>query len=332
MKVLTILEHRSPQIGSYRLLWPFLDKFKHVCDYKIMLLPDLREKIDRGYTSIDLQRNYKPDVIICYGNFAKEVLAGYFTKMPCAKTVVIVDFHGHERNNPGIMEAYKFNGFDIMFMRGVYSRDYKSTIPMVWVPFSASEKEFYPDSSVKKVNLIGFAGVTGPSVYSTRKKAISRLKHTKLLRICPKNECSKGNAAKNSGYPRFLRSHVACLTSTELYHWPPTPRAKTFEIMASGTVLLSPWFPGMEEMLGNDGEHYVKYDKNCSDVVKKAREIIKNPVRTKAIGENGYKVFLQKHTDSIRIKEFYSHLVRLVEGKPIKRKYGWENAVRKSDA
>jgi len=77
-------------------------------------------------------------------------------------------------------------------------------------------------------------------------------------------------------------------------------------------------------MLGEDGVHYVKYKEDCSDIISKAKEIIKNPERTSFIAKNGLEVFLKKHTDSIRIKEFYDHLVRLVEGKPIKRNYEWE--------
>lgn len=324
MRVLVILEYLTSYRGSDRILGPFMLQMEPLCNFSYIVLPDLRKKIESGYTSQDLQKDYKPDVIICYGNFAKEVFSGYFTKMSCAKTVVIVDFHSHTNNNPGIMEKFKENGFSIMFMRGVYDVKYKSTIPMIWVPFCANEKEFYPDNSVTRVNQIGFAGVTGPSVYSTRKKAIKLLKKAKLLRVCAKSQCSKGHKERNKGYPAFLRSNVACLTSTELYNWPPTPRAKTFEIMGSGTVLLTPYFFGMEEMLGKDGIHYVQYNKNCSDVVKKAREIINNPARAKTIAENGYKMFLKKHTDRIRIREFYEHLVRLVEGKPIKKRYEWE--------
>lgn len=326
LRVLPIFEYLYRQRGNDRIIVDFMKLMEPLCSsFNVMLLLDLRVKIEKGYTSVDLQRDYKPDVVILYGDLSKEVFGGYFTKMSCVKTVVVTDFHSHVvYDSPGIMEKYKENGFDIMFRRGISDLNYRSAIPMVWVPFCASEKEFYPDDSINRINLIGFAGMTSPLVYVTRRKAIKLLKKAKLLRVCPKGECSKKMVKKNKGYPAFLRSHVACLTSTDYYIGPPTPRAKTFEIMGSGTVLLTPYFWGMEELLGKDGEHYVKYDESCSDVVRKAREIVNNPARTKVIAANGHKVFLEKHTNSIRIKEFYAHLVRLVEGKPIERRYECE--------
>jgi len=246
----------------------------------------------------------------------------WFKELKGAKAIVIVDFHAHISNNPDIMDRYKQNKFDLIIMRGAYDKNYKTPIPMIWIPFSADEEVFYP--GLKVINKIGFAGTISPSVYTTRKKAIKILTKVGLLKRCDKNTCNKGNKKNNKGYPIFLRSIIAGLTSTELYDWPSTPRAKTFEIIGSGTVLLSTYFLGMEEMLGEDGIHYVKYKEDCSDIVSKAKEIIKNPERTSFIAKNGLEVFLKKHTDSIRIKEFYDHLVRLVEGKPIERNYEWE--------
>jgi len=322
MKVLVLYEHLRLERGNTRHMNGFMGQMEPLCSsFNEVLLPRLREKIEKGYTSVDLQKEFKPDVVVVYGNFMKEICTGYFTKMSCAKTVVMVDFQGYLKKNPGIIEKYRKNGFDVIFRRGVSYGSYKPTIPIIWVPFSANENEFYPDNTINRINLIGFAGMVSPSVYVTRRKAIKLLTKAKLLRICHRSICNKGIAKKNKGYPGFLRGHVACLTSTDFYSWPPTPRAKTFEIMGSGTVLLTPYFLGMKEMLGNDGEHYVKYDLSCNDVVKKAREIINDPSRTKAIAKNGYKIFLRRHTDRIRIKEFYGHLARLVEGKPIERRY-----------
>jgi hypothetical protein len=320
MRVLVLYEYLKPERGNYRLIGGFMKQMRPLCDsFSEVLLSDLRKKIQKGYTCIDLQKDYKPNVIICYGNFATEVFNGYFTKMPCAKTVVITDFHGHTNNNQGIMKKYAENGFDIMFMRGVYDKKYKSTIPMIWLPFSANEKEFYPDNSIRRQNIIGFAGMVTPSVYVVRRNAIKLLKKAKLLKVCDKNTCNKGDKKKNVGYPLFLRSVSSCLTSTDLYDWPPTPRAKTFEIMGSKTVLLTPPFEQVEKMIGKSGRDYVGFKMNCSDIIKQARKIVNEPIWARTIAKNGYKIFLEKHTDRIRIKEFYRHLQRLVSGKSIER-------------
>ena len=298
-------------------------QMKPLCSwYGELLLSKLRKRISNGYTSTDLWKDYKPDVVVCYGNFAKEVFNDFFVGLSCAKTVVITDFHGHTGNNPGIMKAYLKNKFDIMFMRGVYDNSYKSTIPMVWVPFSASDNTFYPDDSITRSNMIGFAGMVSPSVYVVRRKALGLLKKAGLLKVCSKNMCNKGDRKKNKGYPLFLRSMVACLTSTDLYDWPPTPRAKTFEIMGSKTVLLTPYFEKIEKMIGRDEVNYVRFKRDCSDVVRKARKILNEPEWAKTVARNGYEMFLKKHTDIVRIKEFYTHLVRLVCGKSIQRR--WE--------
>lgn len=317
MKVLFLVEHDRPKRGNYRLLNPFMRKMSAYCDFEEIVLPDLLEKVEKGYTEKDLYNDYKPDATIVYGNFAPLVDKFWFKNLQGAKIIVIVDFLGHTSNNPGIMERYKQNGFDMMIMRGVYDKNYKSTIPMVWVPFSADEDVFYP-KKVKKKRIVGFAGMTGPK-YITRRKAIRELERYNLIERCPRTLCNKGDPKKNRGYVNWFRTHIANLTSTDL---PKTPRAKTFEIMGAGSVVLTSPFYNMKALLGKPGEGYVVYKPDCSDVVKKAKELIDNPAKAKAIARRGHEIFLEKHTDEIRIKEFYDHIVRLVEGRPIERPWG----------
>jgi hypothetical protein len=187
---------------------------------------------------------------------------------------------------------------------------------MVWLPFSADPKEFHPDSSIKRKNVVGFAGAsTWP--YFQRIMSIERLNKAGLLLTCG-DKCFNSPLVE---YPKFVRSTTAALTSTDAPNWRNSVIGKAFEIIASGTVLLTPNSDFLY-ILGKHGEHFWKCNYGCTNIVERAREILNNKKLQKEISKNALKMFLNNHTTDIRTNEFLTNIKRLLKGKPLKRKWG----------
>lgn len=254
-------------------------------------------------TAEELYESYRPDIMMIH--FHGRHLNGYFKKVPCAKVMVAVDSY-----KDGVRAWYKSNDFDLIVQRGTYNTDWFKGFPMVWLPFSADHKRFVPDPSVTRHDMVGFAGNWESPIYIWRRRALQKLEEAGLL-IWPDGMLSP------ELYEKFLRTVVMGLTSTEI----STPHAKVFEMMASGTIVLTSSFIGETELFGTE-KCYVKYEETCADIVEKATEVLNDKDLTKEIAVNAYKVFIQKHTDSCRLHELHVHLRNLMSGKPVEKVWG----------
>ncbi len=328
MRVLSLFEKSSGIKTTGRHWWRLLPRLAPLCDdYTQLTYSDV---LARGpkYGGSDLMAEYSPDVIIIYGHATG--IVPHLRGIHCAKVAIVTDFC-YLLPNKTLMNEYVECGIDIMFQRGTYDPDLDYPVPQVYWPFSANPEEFYPGNGVRQ-NKIGFAGSLGNPVYDQRRIAGTALSRAGLFSVC--KGCHKG-ADPHGIYPEFLRRRVAGLTSTQMDHipsirpgdpkpadLPPTPRAKTFEMMASGTAVLTPPFYAQGNIFSEAREICFWYKRDCSDVVRVAQEILNDTDRTREVALAGYDHFLEYHTDGIRIKELYSHLVRLVEGKPIERRWG----------
>ncbi len=247
---------------------------------------------------LEVYEKYKPDIVIGYTSYG--FARNFFSKFPCKKVMIETDFY--KRIND--LDWYRENKFDLIIQRGSYDPTIEFEIPMVYLPFSADEKEFFPLARWKqRKNIVGFAGSRNSPIYADRRNAIEKLSKANLLKL-------EGTRIK--GYPKFIRSVKMFLTSTEI----DSAHGKTFETLASGTVLLTPPFSLQEELFGPPSFGCVVYKKDGSDIVKKVRELRKNTNLAKDIAENGYKIFLEKHTHSHRIKELKFHLSNLLSERP----------------
>ena len=162
----------------------------------------------------------------------------------------------------------------------------------VWLPFSASHKEFYPQDF--KLSCIGFVGNCMSPQYTERRKAIHYLDGEGLIVY---NRGHRGLIRHN--YPRFLRLFQSILCSAEF----DSPFGKLFEIMASGSLPLIPEFSGKELLFWEDT--MIHYKKDCSDIEDKARLILNDHDMRNEMTKKSYDNFRELHTDDIRIKELY---------------------------
>jgi len=240
----------------------------------------------------DLYEKYKPDVIMCHSQH--DLLNGFFKNLPCLKIIIAVDFWKIIEKNR--FDFYENNDFDVIFYRGYIPEKYriKLGIPTIWLPWSADTSEFYPienfDNKIKKV---GFAG-TCTNTYKIRKKAIEVLYKSNLL---------KDHGRVLSEYPEILRKYVCMLSSAEKN----SIHAKTFEIMASGSIPLINSLNENEKTLFKT-DCYITYNEDMTDIVKNTRKVLFNRELAIEMSKNARNEIEEKHTDNIRIKQLYKHI------------------------
>jgi len=306
MKVLSILPtFKDETAHNYRINIGFINKLSTLCDYYGIKAYN-KDSLVR--TAKELYEKYKPDAILLLAH--SNMLDGYLKDIPCLKVMIAVDYYKIVERNK--FYWYENNQFDIVIQRHIYDIElFNKHIggPCIWVPYAANKEEFYPTEW--KLPKIGFTGTTSDAKYPQRGKALKLLKSEDLI--------NDGGKIVGMKYAPFLRSHRGMLTSTRLGNsGKRTPFAKAFEIIASGSVLLSP--PMDYEIIPKDC--YVEYKDDCSDVVEKAKWIINNKEEFEVISNNGYEEFKKNHTDTIRIKELYNSIERALEGKELIKKWG----------
>lgn len=306
MKLLLLFP--SPRFGiSRRLNAGFIEKlanFQDVTECRIFELAGLKQEL--SLTKETLPQYCKRngiDIFICYNKVGRSPF-NQIAKLSCAKVAIDVDFY---KAMEGKSKVYERGKFDLVIQRGAFHQKLRPNVPMVWLPFSADENEFFPINSKRKKR-IGFAGSMDSFVYNQRKIAVRKLQNARLIEVC-KN-------CKHNRYPVFLRSVMAALNSSEI----DTPYGKVFEIIASGTALLTPPFYGQDILFTSDC--FMFYKPDCSDIEIKARRLLKNNDRRKEMVKKSYKIYKERHTDEKRLQELYKHLRNLLDGKPIEKPWG----------
>lgn len=311
-----VISHLPETKFSSRQHLGFLSRLKEYCE-SYQYVPGAVLVANAGEIKMDalsLYKKYRPDVIVLYDSHAprgRDSIFGrtYFKNLPCKKVVIEVDFYKKFND----LSWYSDNKFDLVIQRGFYeAKSFADlTVPSVWLPFSADEKEFFPGKAMsQRYNIVGFAGTFKAPVYTTRRKAMDLLKNEKLLRHCAICRTAEGS---RSFYPPFLRKVVTALST----NYKRSPAGKTFEIMASKTVLLTTEIADEIALFG-DNECYVEYREDCLDVVDRADLILDNLDWAEEVAMNGYNAFKRWHTHSIRISQLYSYLKDLLDGKEIR--------------
>jgi hypothetical protein len=305
MRIISILPEHDPNTKiNYRINIGFINKLSTLSEYHGIQAYNNKNIL---YSAKELYNKYKPDAILLLAH--SNILDGYLKNIPCLKVMIAVDYRKIERDNK--FYWYDNNQFNLVIQRGAYNiKSFQKNIGIssVWVPYSADEKEFYP--SISKVNKIGFTGTTSNTSYAQRRKALQLLEKENLV-----NNTGRLNG---EGYSTFLRIHRGMLTDTQTMDGRRSPHAKMFEILASGSVCLTPEFD--YNFLSKDC--YVKYKDDCSNIIDKAKWILTNETECDTISRNAYNEFLNYHTDTIRIKEVYEHINNMLKGKSLEKKWG----------
>lgn len=308
MRVVLITK-RDKNTTSQRLNEDFLKRLDEFENVKLISVEAyIHSKQEILITPEEVLKEYKPDVVICHAH--SQVLDGYFKEFKNQlKIMIAVDFWKIIQQNK--LDWYYNNNFDLTIHRHILPSIKKVDTETIWLPYSASDKEFYPQDL--KLPYIGFAGNCMSPQYKERRIAIHCLDGDGLLVY---NRRNKGIIRYKDNYSRFLRSFKSILCSSEF----DSPFGKLFEIMASGSIPLIPEFSGKELLFWKDT--MVHYKKDCSDVVEKAKTILNDEDLRKQIAHKSYKNFKKLHTDDIRIKELHEIIKSKYNGKEVPKRWG----------
>lgn len=219
--------------------------------------------------------------------------AGFETSNRIPKVLIDEDSH-YEKDDDWV---YNF-GFGLTFQRH-YSQakrtDWK--VKTKWLPFSVNTKVFMPNPRIKRINKVCFTGsMTG--AYTDRIKAVEQLKEAGLIDVFP----TRVKVGKE--YIKTLQSYSVCLSGASDYD---ICAAKNFEIMASGSILLTNYFSGMEKLF--DTDLVVEYRPDNLSIVVDTLLTMDQEERDNvaAAGINYIKTY---HTDQIRTKQMIEIMER----------------------
>jgi len=259
---------------------------------KKLLMKDIVSKLGIDLIIMDTRSamfdNYFPVAI--YPNHAGKSscwLPEDFREVKTPKICIEEDYH----------YEYTDRWYEEMGIRAIFQKHYsqyirKMVLPVEFFPFSVDTGIFKPQNRQRK-NKICLAGTLIDSIYIYRERAIKELAKEGLVDVY------KGMEMVGGKYVECLNDYVSHLSGASRYNLSP---AKTFEIMASGSVLLTNKFMGIEDML--DEGSYVTYKDDASDVIEKAERILKDKEYVNNINKKAQACIQRRHTHDVRIKEF----------------------------
>lgn len=310
-----------------RIIAGFTQKLSKLCELH-MYGPNEHERnkeiaplqYKKEITSKDLVEHFHPDIILFQIYNRKSM--SWYPKDICNVGVptaliendhypLIEDLAININNVREVIKWYKTSGLSLLIRKHFYEE--KPPINAVWLPPCANEEEFYPNTSIKRENKISFAGsVDTGKYYIIRHNALALLKNNNLT---PKDTGKLGAGA----YPPYLRKYVGALAcgGGPLH----TPLSKTFEIILSGTALMSQWLHGTKELFG-DKQCFFEYKDDCSNVLEVANKILNDNTMVKEVTSNALERVRKYHTDTERIKDLHGILKALIEGKEVPRRWG----------
>jgi len=190
---------------------------------------------------------------------------------------------------------YKEVGINLLLQRH-YSQSIRNWgVKTLWHPFSVDESIFKPNRD--RINKVCFAGsITTP--YPERRKICNILSSERLIDVFESSQKIE------RGYIECLQNYSIHLSTPSIYD---ITAAKNFEIMSSGSVLMTPKFSGIDILFPNNS--YCEIALDGSNVISKAQELLLNQEYRAEVSKNGRECILQRHTNRIRTEELL-HILR----------------------
>lgn len=302
-----------------RIQFDFLVKIKDHCDEFNVYGPKENDNrfspipYNGKLTTKDLINEFKPDILLLQMSEFYKWLPNDFKNTNVAKVTIEHDFwHVLEKFGKGTvsLDWYKENKFDLIIQKSPCLDTEKLTgVPSVMLPFSANDKEFFDDEGKREHQLVFIGNKKGKNKYTIRHKAMHILSDIKLCKII--------GSVKPAIYPEYLRKYTCALSGNDIH----SSLGKTYEIMASGTTLMTNYVNHSKVLFGEE-PCFFEYKDDCSDVEEVAREMLNNLPKRKEYTKRAYHIMHEKHMDKHRIIELRDILQALLEGKEIPRKWG----------
>ena len=260
---------------------------------------------------------YNPHTDVIRGAWLPKDFAGW---NHCPKLILEEDYH-YEVDDIW----YKEMGFDLILQRHYSQSLRQNLVPMMFFPFSVDTSLFNTTSisakhrnmeitlpsNAERLNRIAFVGNDGDKAYIYRFKAIRRLVE---MGIADNYSLAEPNAIRrlDGEYVRLLRSyiaHISCGSTFEIC------AAKNLEIMATGSILFTNKFLGIDKLFPENC--YVSYENDWSDLEVKADKILTDSAFVVETRRNALKCINERHTHEIRIKQLLNIIGDLKCGKSI---------------
>ena len=212
------------------------------------------------------------------------------------------------------VDWYKRVGIDLMLMLHPYDPNILP-VESVWLPPSVSGEQFLVEGiSVTRINRMVFVGGGRYSLnkyYKVRQDAIRVLENKGLI--------DWYGEVGYEEYPRIFKIYRSALSCS----FPPLnfPPIKTFEIMASGTTLLTTSFKYKDILFGNE-RCFFTYNKDCSDIIDIVKYIQHNTEEAGQVAEIALQKVKDNHLFEHRAKELFLILTSLLNHNSIPKKWG----------
>jgi hypothetical protein len=280
----------------------------HICNPELTPI-QYRQDMD----IYELCNQLNPDYIICntksrmfmhYSPHKKEAEGLWlpiqfpaFNRIP--KIMIEEDYH-YEIDD----SWYKDQGFNLILQRHYGSSLRPHTVPVKWFPFSVDTDIFKPNDDPNHVRIekICMAGSVN-GAYPERQVICDILRRKHLAEIFDRKQMI------GDKYIKCLQDYIAHISGCSQYKITP---AKMFEIMASGSVMLTNYNEDLKLLF--DDNSYVLYrtDLSRSDniIAELARQIINDKAYRTLIANNALKCIKERHTHFHRNEE----LKRILEG------------------
>ena len=214
-----------------------------------------------------------------------------FAENKTCKVVIEEDYHYEEDDS-----WHKGIGARMVLQRHFSQSIRGHKCPVRFFPFSVDTSVFKP-GKIDRVNTIAMVGSTADPVYKHRVNACKELsKHGLATTWGDKTVTGDAYILNLQSYT----SHISCSSTYDI-----TP-AKMFEIMASGSVLFTNRFCGIDSVF--DQGTYVDFSTDMSDVVEKGKRILDDSDFRSKIVNNAMKCIYARHTNDIRCKELIRHI------------------------
>jgi len=327
MKILyvTLINKENALARNRHQLIHFVDKLGRMTDlYVYNRYGDMFQNatnIYNHYTQIkDAIDDIKPDILFCYRS--KRML-----NEPPIKDIPVI-FMEQEYplwRTPDLIENIQKHNTKAVILTGWFPEAEKALgVPVYWLPFSANEDYFYTDrvdhsTRKKEVCFFGVAPsnrIGGTYAYRVRRKAMKYLSTNGLMQKdppAPEQKKSKWLIHPEQ-YPLELKTYcvaLACAFNT-LGQVP----LKSFEIMASGTALLTqPYKPEITRRLFGDDPPYMTYKKDCTDIVYNAQRILEWDEYRVDMCKHALHLVNTRHLHKHRVLELYEILTAVLENR-----------------
>ena len=304
---------------SRRIHYGFVTQLNKLRDVKLLVYGPGQEKptalspipYNKAHSFSYLRKYLKPNIVLLYtlGNVMGWIPRD-FKDAQIPKVMVECDWWYVTKK-----QWYEENHINLIIQRGRVDTNL-SEVPSTWLPFSASEEfaKHQQTSLRRRARSIGFVGrgaeesLRYGNVYQNRFKALQLLQQQKLVTV--------RGVVGHEKYPDELGFFRCCFSDCGRLHSPP---AKTFEIMASGTLLLTDHFKGYKRLFG-DKVVCKFYNRNRKDLVETARNITNGNTRElQVIVDTAVEEINNKHLDKHRIVELASILKGCLNNTVVKK-------------